>query len=144
MYCGLNRWSMYCHDYRRWNFQTMDLEDPASRSTSSSSSNSASSSESLFAFFWSFIGFYSIFFFIFCFSVFCCSCCKVGWSLCEQKLGFSDVAVGCIQVFWKQAGQSQILVEVCSVRATPLFIRQTVQWFQTLLRTCGEFSSKRG
>ena len=33
------------------NFQTMDLEDPASRSTSSSSSNSASSSESLFAFF---------------------------------------------------------------------------------------------
>ena len=33
------------------NFQTMNLEDPASRSTSSSSSNSASSSESLFAFF---------------------------------------------------------------------------------------------
>ena len=33
------------------NFQTMDLEDPASRSTSSSSSKSASSSESLFAFF---------------------------------------------------------------------------------------------
>ena len=33
------------------NFQTMDLEDPASRSTSSSSSNSASSSESLFAVF---------------------------------------------------------------------------------------------
>ena len=29
----------------------------------------------------------------------------------------------------KQAGQSQILGEVCGVRATPLFIRQAVQWF---------------
>ena len=33
------------------NFETMDLEDPASHSNSSSSSNSNSSSESLFAFF---------------------------------------------------------------------------------------------
>ena len=56
---------------------------------------------SFICFLWSFIDFCSIFFFIF---FFCCSCCKVGWSLCEQKLGFSDVAVGYIQVFWKQAG----------------------------------------
>ena len=42
---------------------------------------------SFICFLWSFIDFCSIFFFIF---FFCCSCCKVGWSLCEQKLGFSD------------------------------------------------------